>query len=234
MNLNYYDKYNKYQNKLHGGMGFFSKKPTPIPIPIPPQMIIPDTTSLTLIDTNEFKYDELSVKIEKYKGRVFVPGDNGNGAYWQAIPDRVQDIKKYIVYILVDDKYVLFLNHQCHSEIENKYYLSKIPLNTLEKLKTYICELSKKEEKQDKIKNEQDNLKSKLELFDSNPRNDPIVKTEIDKITQNIEKNQKICNELPTIIANKDENINKFVRSIREQMIAASDTRIEHINKYGF
>jgi hypothetical protein len=232
MNLNYYDKYNKYQNKLHGGMGFFSKKSTPIPNP--PQMIIPDTSSLTLIDTNEFKYEELSVKIEKYKGNVFVPGDSGNGAYWQSAPDSVVETKNSFIYILVDDKYVLFLNHQCHSEIVNKSYLSKIPLNTLEKLKIYICELSKKEEKQEKIKNEQDILKSKLELFDSNPRNDPIVKTEIDKITQNIEKNQKICNELPTLIANKDENINKFVRSVRGQIIAASDSRIEWINKYGF
>jgi hypothetical protein len=232
MNLNYYDKYNKYQNKLHGGMGFFSKKSTPIPIP--PQMIIPDTSSLTLIDTNEFKYDELSVKIEKYKGKVFVKGSDGNGAYWQATPDSIEDVEKIFIYILVDDKYVLFLNHECYSEIINRSYLSKIPLDTLEKLKIYICELNKNEQKQNKIKNEQDLLKNKLELFDSNPRNDPIVKTEIDKITQNIEKNQKICDELPTIIANKDANINKFIGSLREKIITDSDSVIERINKYSY
>jgi hypothetical protein len=220
----YANKLRKYQNKLQGGMSFFSKSK---PIPKPTQIITPDTSSLILIDTKEFKYEELSVKIEKYKGKIFVKGDDGNGAYWQAVPDRVQDIEQFFVYILVDDKYVLFLNHQCYSEIINRYYFSKISLDTLEKLKVYICELNKKEEKQNKIKNEQDKLKSKLEIFDSNPKNNVNVKTEIDKITKNID-------ELPIIIANKDANINKLIGSLREKIITDSDSIIERINKYGY
>ena len=226
----YVNKLRKYQNKLNGGMfKMFSKKPEDIKIPT---RILPDTNSLTLIDTNEFKYEELSVKIEKYKGKIFVKGDNGNGAYWQAIPDSVQDIQQFFVYILVDDKYVLFLNHQCYSDMINMYYLSKIPVDTLQKLKVHICELSKKNEKENKIKSVRDKLKNELEIFDSNPRNDPKVKTEIDKITKNIEDNQKICNELPMIIANKDANINKFIGSLREKIITDSDSTIERINKY--
>jgi len=225
-------KKDKYKNKLNGGMfKLFSKKPEEIKIPT---LVLPDTSSLTLIDTKEFKYEGLSVKIEKYKGNVFVKGDDGNGAYWQASPDRYQDTEKFFAYILIDDKYVLFLIHQCYSEIINKYYLSKIPLDTLQKLKVYICELDKKEEKENKIKSVRDKLKNELEIFDSNPRNDPKVKTEIDKITKNIEDNQKICNELPTLIANKDAIINKFIVSLREKIITDSDSIIERINNYNY
>jgi len=226
---NYY-KLSKYQNKLNGGMfNIFSKKQEEKKIP---SLVLPDTSSLTLIDTKEFKYEELSVKIEKYKGTIFIKGDDGNGAYWQATSDRYNDITKFFVYILVDDKYILFLNDQCYSTIINIYYLSKIPLDKLEKLKVYICELYKKEEKENKIKIVNDKLKNELEIFDSNPRNDPKVKIEIDKITKNIDDNQKICNELPTIIANKDTNINKFIVSLREKIIADSESTIERINKY--
>ena len=228
----YANKLYKYQYKLNGGMfKIFSKKPEDIKIPT---RILPDIGSLTLIDTNEFKYEELSVKIEKYKGKVFVKGDDGNGAYWQATADSVQDIEKFFVYILVDDKYVLFLNHQCYSDIINMDYLSKIPIDTLQKLKVYICELYKKNEKENKIKSVKDKLKNELEIFDSNPRNDPKVKTEIDKITKNIDDTQKICNELPKIIANKDTNINQIIVSLREKMITDSDSTIERINKYSY
>ena len=43
-----------------------------------------------------------------------------------------------------------------------------------------------------------------------------------------------MCNELPSVIANKDDNIHQIITSLREKIITDSDSIIDRINTYGY
>jgi hypothetical protein len=215
---NYYNKYIKYQNKnelieQNGGFNLFSKK-------VKPEIINPDIGSLPLLETKEFKFSDLSVKIEKYGANVFVKGHiDYNGSMPEKINDSNNFVVKTFTYILVNDKYILLLNYPCYSNILNQHYFSDISLDTLKKLRDHVCTLEETEAIQKRNKEKEEKLIKNLEIFDSNPKNDSQIITKISQLDEYITKTQKTCNELKNTISNKDNIIDGYIKERRANIV---------------